>query len=195
MRTAHVGLAVAIATCVMAPTASAQHTVRFDPASRTIIEGTSNVHRWSCATTKFDTKAEVPDAPPAEFGRALTSLTVTIPVASLDCGNGDMNRNLQNAMHADRHPMITYRMTSYDATPTAGSYEVVMHGILTINGVERPTDVKATVTPNGSGGASAVGSASINTTDFGVKPVSVLLGTLRTRPQVTITLRMTAIRG
>jgi len=195
MRTAHLGLAATIATCVMATSARAQHTVHFDPASRIIIEGTSNVHRWSCATTKFDATAEVPDAPATDFGKALTSLTVTIPVASLDCGHGDMNKNLQNAMHADKHPTITYRMTSYDATPSAGSYEIVMHGVLTINGVDRPTDVKATVTPNGSGGASAVGSASLNTTQFGVKPVSVLLGTLRTSPQVTITLRITGTRS
>lgn len=195
MRTAHLGLAATAATCVMSAPASAQHTIHFDRVSRIVIEGTSNVHRWSCATTKFDATAEAPDASATELGKALTSLSVTIPVASIDCGHGDMNKNLQNAMHADKHPTIGYRMTSYDATPSAGSYEIVMHGVLTINGVDRPTDVKATVTPTGSGGASAVGSAAINTTDFGVKPVSVLLGTLRTSPQVTITLRMTGTRS
>jgi hypothetical protein len=50
------------------------------------------------------------------------------------------------------------------------------------------------VTPNASGGAEVVGSTPLKTTDYSVQPVKVMLGTLRTSPDVTITFRLTAVR-
>lgn len=174
--------------------ALAQRPVTFSPASKIVIEGKSNVHAWTCATSTFTATAEVPDLPATESGSKLTALTLSIPVSSLDCGHGDMNKNLRKAMHADQHPAIGYRMTSYDATRKGDSYDVSMNGMVTINGVEKPVHVHASVTPNTSGGAEIVGSAPIRTTDFGVQPVKVMLGTLRTSPDVTITFRLTAAR-
>ena len=174
--------------------ALAQQAVTFAPASKIVIEGKSNVHAWTCATSTFTATTEVPDLPASESGSKLTALTLSIPVSSLDCGHGDMNKNLRKAMHADQHPTIGYRMTSYDATRKGDSYDVSMSGMVTINGVEKPIHVHASVTPNASGGAEIVGSAPIRTTDFGVQPVKVMLGTLRTSPDVTITFRLTAAR-
>jgi polyisoprenoid-binding protein YceI len=172
----------------------AQGAVTFTPASKIVIEGKSNVHAWTCATSTFEATVTVPDLPATESGSRLTALTLTIPVSSLDCGHGDMNKNLRKTMHADQHPTITYRMTSYDAARKGDSYDVSMNGTATINGVEKPVHVHASVTPNASGGAEIVGSAPIRTTDFGVQPVKVMLGTLRTSPDVTITFRLTAVR-
>ena len=178
----------------LAAPAPAQRTVTFSPASKIVVEGKSNVHAWTCATSSFEASVTAPDLPASESGSKLTALTLTIPVSSLDCGHGDMNKNLRKTMHADQHPTITYRMTSYDATRRGDSYDVSMNGTATINGVEKAVQVHASVTPNASGGAEIVGSAPIRTTDFGVQPVKVMLGTLRTSPDVTITFRLTAAR-
>lgn len=185
-------LSLAAVLLIAAP-AGAQRTVAFSPASKIVIEGKSNVHAWTCATSTFDATATAPDLAATESGSKLTALTIAIPVSSLDCGHGDMNKNLRKAMHADQHPTIGYRMTSYDATKKGDSYDAIVEGMVTINGVERPVRVHASVTPNASGGAEVVGSAPIRTTDFGVQPVKVMLGTLRTSPDVTITFRLTAI--
>jgi polyisoprenoid-binding protein YceI len=174
--------------------AQAQHTFTFAPESKIVIEGSSNVHAWTCATSTFTAAAESPDLPAPETGSKLTSLSLSIPVESLDCGHGDMNSNLRKAMHADAHPDIAVRLTSYEATRQGDSYDVTLTGDLTINGVAKPIVVRASVTPNGTGGASIVGSAPVTTTDFGVQPVRVMLGALRTSANVTITFRLTAIR-
>jgi polyisoprenoid-binding protein YceI len=187
-------LVLVTAAVSLATPSWAQRPVTFSPASKIVVEGRSNVHAWTCATSSFDAAVTAPDLPGTESGSKLTALSLSIPVASLDCGHGDMNKNLRKTMHADQHPTITYRMTTYDATRKGDSYEVNMNGLVTINGVEKPVHVHASVTPIASGGAEVVGSAPIKTTDFGVQPVKVMLGTLRTSPDVTITFRLTATR-
>jgi polyisoprenoid-binding protein YceI len=176
-------------------TGTGAHATRYALSGKIAIEGSSNVHGWTCATSTFDAAVEGPDVGSAEVGKALTSMVVTVPVSSIDCGQGSMNGNLRKAMHADRYPDVRYRMTSYDGELRGDGFAAVVHGVLTINGTDRPTDLKATVTPDGAGGAGVVGSASIDTRDFGVKPVSALLGTMRTSPKVTITFRLAAARG
>lgn len=187
-------LSVAAATAALAAPASAQRTVTFTTVSRIVIEGKSNVHAWTCATSSFEATATAPDLPAGESGSKLSALSLSIPVKSIDCGHGDMNRNLQKAMHADQHQVITFHMNSYEAVKKGDSYDAVMHGTLTINGVDKPVDVRASVTPNASGGAEVVGSTPLKTTDYSVQPVKVMLGTLRTSPDVTITFRLTAVR-
>ena len=183
--------AALLSLAMSASSAAAQGAGKLALSGRIAIEGKSNLHDWTCATEKFEATVESP-GPAADVGKALTSLTVTVPVKSIDCGHGGMNDNLRKAMHADQHPTVEYRMTSYTAERHGDGYAATVQGVLTINGVERPTELKATVTPNDSGGAGAVGSAPITTTDFGVKPVSAMLGTMRTSPKVTITFRLTA---
>lgn len=188
-------LSLAAAVLSLAAPVRAQHSITFTPASRIVIEGRSNVHAWTCATSSFEATATAPDLPATESGSRLTALSLSIPVKSIDCGHGDMNRNLQKAMHADEHQTITFRMTSYDAVKKGDSYDAMLRGTLTINGVEKPVDVRASVTPNASGGAEVVGSTPLKTTDYNVQAVKVMLGTLRTSPDVTITFRLTAVRN
>lgn len=187
-------LSLAAASLVITAPALAQRSVTFSPASKIVIEGRSNVHAWTCATSNFEATITAPDLPATESGSKLTAVALSIPVKSIDCGHGDMNRNLQKAMHADEHEMITFRMTAYEAAKKGDSYDAVMRGTLTINGVDKPVDVRASVTPNASGGAEVVGSTPLKTTDYNVQPVKVMLGTLRTSPDVTITFRLTALR-
>lgn len=176
-----------------ASSAGAQQKLYFSPVSKIVIEGKSNIHAWTCATSTFDAAVDAPKLPPAETGSKLTDLTITIPIRSLDCGHGDMNKNLQKTMHADKNPAVKFRMTSYESAKKGDSYDAIVHGVLTINAIDKPILLRASVTPNAAGGASIVGSAPVKTTDFGVAPVKVMLGTLRTSPDVTITFRLTAI--
>ncbi len=191
--TAMLRLSVAATALALAVPAGAQQSVTFSPASKIVIEGRSNVHAWTCATSSFEATATAPDLPATESGSKLTALSLSIPVKSIDCGHGDMNRNLQKAMHADEHQTVTFRMTSYEAARKGDSYDAVLRGTLTINGVDKPVDVRASVTPTASG-AEVVGSTPVKTTDYNVQAVKVMLGTLRTSPDVTITFRLTAVR-
>jgi polyisoprenoid-binding protein YceI len=164
------------------------------PGSRIVINGTSNVHKWDCFTTRFTAVIEAAASPPSEVGKALGALDVTVPVRDIDCGHGGMTSNLRKAMHADQHPDVRFRMSSYEATAVRGgaAYDATIAGMLTINGVEKPVTVKATVVPDGKGGGRAEGSVDIRTTDYGVKPVRALMGSIRTGDRVTVVLTVVA---
>ena len=159
--------------------------------SKITILGTSNLHAWECSTSKFETTIEVP-AGSKEIGKAVTAVVAEIPVNQIDCEHGGMAGNLQKAMHADKNPTIRYRMTGYQATPEAGAYAATLKGVLTINGVDKPLDLKATVTPDGKGNATAVSSVAIHTPDFGVERVSAFFGRIKTGEDVTIKLEIKA---
>ncbi|MFL5582028.1 MAG: YceI family protein [Gemmatimonadaceae bacterium] len=189
-------VAALLALAVGSPALAQGARLKPGAGSRVVIQGTSNMHKWDCVSTSFTGTAEVPSGTPAEVGKAVTSLAVTIPARSIDCGNGTMNNNLRKAMKAEQHPNVTFRLTSYDAAPAgaSGAYNATVTGSLTIAGTERPVELKATVSPDGKGGARAEGSTEIRTTDYGVPIVRALMGTLKTGERITVVLTIVATR-
>ena len=191
MRVIAAALFTLVAVTTPAPGQSVR--LRIDPASKITVLGTSNVHKWDCSTSTFTAVIDAPHVTGNVIGKEVTRLDVTIPVKSLDCGERKMNENMRKAMRMDTHPDITFSMTSYAASgKTGGAYEATIQGNLTINGVKKPVELKATVTPDGNGGVRAEGSTELNTPDFGVAPVKALLGTIRTGERVTVVLTIIA---
>ena len=177
-------LLVASAATLGAQTA----TVSLANTSTIRVDGTSNVHAWHLATSTFTSTIEM--AAPATAASTVESVTLTIPVTSLKSGKGGLDKNTYKALNADKHPTITFRMTSYSAEPKDGAFAAKVGGTLTVNGVTR--DVLLLATISGEPGAlQAVGSTKFNMTDFGVKPITALMGTIRTGNEVTITFDLT----
>ena len=58
-------------------------------------------------------------------------------------------------------------------------------GKLTINGVEKEITMNATMSGDAAA-LKAVGSVKLKMTDFGIKPVTALMGTIRTGDEVTV---------
>jgi len=159
---------------------------RLQVSSGTVtVLGTSNVHDWKCSSA-VSPAIVVPSSTAADLGKNITSLSLSIPVRSLDCGNGQMNGNLAKALHADAHPTIGFQLTSYSANSGSGGYQATAKGSLTINGVTRAVTLSGTARPDGKGGLRAEASTKLNTNDFGVEPVKALLGSIRTGEMVTI---------
>src|SRR4051812_49047074 len=101
MRVHIVSLALAFATA-----AQAQSTARVAvaPESRLWIDGTSNLHNWSCKATTLDAAIDV-DAAAVQIAaappKALRHVQVKVPVKSMKCGHGAMDDNLYKALKAD----------------------------------------------------------------------------------------------
>ena len=171
--------------------------VRFQVTSGTItILGTSNIHDWKCSTSTLNPTVMVPSSAGMEMGKSVTSISLSIPVKSLECGNGQMNGNLAKALHADEHPAIGFQLVSYvGRAAAAGGYQATVTGSLTINGITRQVTLSGTAHPDGNGALRATGSTSFSTKDFGVEPVKALLGTIKTGEQVTIEATIDWIRA
>lgn len=172
-----------------ATTASAQSVkMALDPASTIRVDGKSNVHVWHAATSEITATIQV--VPPIGESK-VESVSLSLPVTSLKSGKGGLDKNLYKALNAEKNPTITFEMKTYNATPKGDVYAAVITGDLTVNGVTKPVTAEATMTPTEKDGLRAVGSTALKMTDFGVKPVTALLGTIRTADAITVKFDLT----
>ena len=153
------------------------------PASTIRVEGTSNIHDWHATSSQITATIQV-NPPIAES--KVESVTLSLPVISLKSGKGGLDKNLYKALNAEKNPTITFVMKTYDATPEGDGFAAVITGLLTVNGVEKEVKAEATMTTDARGGLKAVGTSALKMTDFGVKPVTALLGTIRTADAITV---------
>jgi polyisoprenoid-binding protein YceI len=148
--------------------------------SKLWIEGTSTVKSFTCTATKVE--VSVVAEPGAAPGDLVESASLVVPVSSLDCRNGTMNGHMQKALKADKNPTISWKMTSYRVEGT----NVVMNGSLTIAGKENPIELRATGTADANGTIRMKGSTKLKMTEYGVKPPSLMLGSMKVGDPVTV---------
>jgi len=179
--------------------ASAQETARVSvsPESKLWIDGTSNLHGWSCKAEKMDAAidldataaAQVAVAPP----KALKKVSVKVPVKSLKCGHGAMDDNLYKALNADATPEISYILATFEAAPGESKDAFTLHtvGTLTIAGKENKLSMDVQATRAADGTVKAVGMVPIKMTDFGIKPPTAIFGRLKTGDEVKVNFELT----
>ena len=159
--------------------------------SKLWIEGGSNLHDWSCKASAIDAAIDVDAAfltAESASPTLLKKVEVKVPVRNLKCGHGGMDNNLYKALKADDTPEISYIMATFDVVPGAArdSFTVKAVGALKIAGTEKPVDMDVTATRLADGSVRAEGALPLLMTDFGVKPPTAMLGTLRTSNKVTV---------
>jgi polyisoprenoid-binding protein YceI len=184
---------VALITLAVAA-AGAQETARVavSPESKLWIEGTSNLHGWSCKATTLDAAVEIDPAAAAQVAvappKALKKVHVKVPVKSIKCGHGGMDDNVYKALKADDSPEISYILATFEAVPGEAKDSFMLHtvGSLTIAGKENKVsmDVAATRLPDGT--VKATGMVPIKMTDFGIKPPTAIFGRLKTGDDVKV---------
>lgn len=179
--------------------AGAQETARVavSPDSKLWIEGTSNLHGWSCKAEKMDASIEVDAAAAAMLNaappKALKRVHVKVPVKSLKCGHGGMDDNLYKALNADASPDISYIMATFEAVPgdVKDSFTLKTVGTLTVAGKENKIAMDVVATRLADGSVKAVGMVPIKMTDYGIKPPTAIFGRLKTGDDVKVNFELT----
>jgi len=166
------------------------------PESKLWIEGTSNLHGWSCKAEKFDAAIELDAAAVAELTtatpKALKRVEVKVPVKALKCGHGGMDDNLYKALKADQTPEISYILATFDAAPgEADAFTLKTNGTLAIAGKENKLTMEVMAIRLPDGTVKATGMVPIKMTDFGIKPPTAIFGTLRTGDEVRVNFALT----
>lgn len=166
-------------------------TYRFTPDSRVWVEGTSNVHDWSCEAEQLTGSLNA--ATTNASLSSLTGLTVSVPVAGLECGNGTMNRKLRDALGSSpiRFQLSNARVGQPNSS---GRFLAEANGQLTIHGTSRTQRVRANGRRLANNRFQFTGETSLKMSDFGVQPPRALAGTLRTGDQVTVKFDVTVSR-
>ena len=159
--------------------------------SRLWIEGGSNVRSWSCDATRIDASVTGDTIAPAATAKAVSTAArrarLVIPVAQIDCRNGTMNEHLRKALKADAKSTIEYRIASWELVPaSADSGAVTTKGTLAMAGAEKPIDVELTATRGTQGTWRLDGSKTLRMTEWGIKPPTLMFGTMRVKDPVTI---------
>lgn len=165
------------------------------PQSRLWIKGTSTVRDFECKATSFDTRVEATGASVVneilDGGQSVQSVDVRVPAAQLECGNGTMNEHMLKALKAKENPQIVFRLTSYQSAKTANGVRGELAGVLTLGGVEKAITMQGTARAGDSGTLQVLGSYEVNMRDFGLKPPSLMMGTMKVGERVTVNYDLT----
>lgn len=149
--------------------------------SRLWIEGDSSLHPWSCEASSPAADIHVDTQSP----QLVRALTLRVAVAQIECGNESMNGKLREALHAQQHPFIEYRLTQAERVP-GNKLRLEAMGDLSINGKTRPAVFQVDVALAPDGTAQANGSIVMLMSDFQVEPPTAMLGLIKTADQITV---------
>jgi polyisoprenoid-binding protein YceI len=174
-----------LATATMAATLAPA--ISIADGSKVWVTGTSTVRGWRCETAQVTGSAQgAASTAIADLG-AVSEAGMSLTVASLDCKNGTMNNHMRNALKAAEAPAIRLRAGDVSVTPSGDAEGAVrLTGPLTIAGQDRPVTVDGTLVRAPSGELRFRGSKQLNMTEWGVRPPSLMMGTMRVNPNVTV---------
>jgi polyisoprenoid-binding protein YceI len=177
-----------IAPAVMAATPRAV-ALDLQPASRLWISGSSTVRSFECSATAFDANVEsVPGATTAVLAgeKAVTAVEIRVNTERLDCKNGTMNEHMLKALKAKTNPTIVFKLASYDLAKQADAVRVTLNGTLSMGGVEKPISLAANATEGTSGMLHVVGTHELRMSEWGLKPPTLMLGTMKVDERVKV---------
>ena len=178
---------------LLAAATPANPTLTLLPASTLSVAGTSTVRSFTCAARTFTaavaTTGGEPVAAVLAGERAVTATEVAVDVAALDCRNGTMNAHMAKALKAPQHPTIAFRMTGYEsaraADGAAGATGTVT-GVLTLAGVQKTITMRGAAAAAADGALRVTGTHALRMTEYGIKPPSLMLGTMKVGDEVTV---------
>jgi polyisoprenoid-binding protein YceI len=160
------------------------------PGSRLWFDGSSSVKDFTCKAEKVDatvvTVAANAAASIVAGEKSVTSADLSVPVISLDCDNGTMNGHMRKALDVKTYPTIAFALRSYDLVRSAESVAVTLTGTLTIHGTPQPVTLQAQATGSADGMLHLTGLYELNMKEYGVKPPSLMLGTMNVREKVKV---------
>jgi polyisoprenoid-binding protein YceI len=158
----------------------AQDTYNISKDSEMEVLGTSNIHDWEAEVKKIEGNIQMMDD-------MVQSVSVSIPVKSLDSGKGGMNSNMYKALKADKHENIMFELESAEMVSGDPASEMMLSakGNLTIAGKTNPITMEVKATKSDSG-YTFTGKQVVNMTDYGVEPPTAMFGTIATGEEVTI---------
>ena len=180
-----------LVTLLPALAAATRHdALDLQPESRLWVAGTSTVRSFQCQAATFDAKLESAGTDPVAAvlagQKAVSTVEVTVPVEKLDCRNGTMNEHMRKALKAKEFPTVVFRAATYELTRANDTVAVTLNGSLTLGGVEKPITVKAQAKSGANGTLIVSGTREVRMTEFGLKPPTLMLGTMKVDERITV---------
>lgn len=204
-RTRRLTMRTASVLCALLATSAAQAAslpearprIALAPGSQLMLRGKSTLHDYASAATRMELAVELVDALPAgasplarlTLPGAIKSIVLTIPVEAMKSEKNGLDKNMYKALKAAENPNITFRLMAPAIASGAESTAFHVAGELELAGKSQPieVDVRASETPEG---IVLEGSKALLMSDFGIKPPTMFLGTLKTADRVVVEWRL-----
>lgn len=157
------------------------------------VEGTSTLHDWTADAEKVNSEISFDTSALEEQANPVTSLSLTIPVESLESGKGKMNRKMYDALKKDDHPNIMFELSNAEVTEADSAMttmEMNATGDLTIAGTNKEITLPVTGEKQDDGSYKFTGEYEMNMEDYNVDPPSAMFGTIKSGEMVTITFEL-----
>ena len=154
------------------------------PQSKLWVEGTSTVRGFTCKAGEVDATVQVATTGAVQAvvsgEKVVSAVDVKVPAGKLDCGNGTMNGHMAKALKSAEFPAITFVLGAYEPGPTG-----TVSGQLTLGGVTKPVTLKASA-KDADGALQLTGAYELDMTAFGIKPPTLMMGTMKVGKVVTV---------
>ena len=199
----HAALAALFLGVLLAPHAARPDglSLRLDPSSKLWLDGDSTLHHWSAhaitmgATFELAPGAKVDSLEALVRNGGLASATLRVPVNALRSGEDGLDKNLRDALHADRFPQIEFAIHSIkSAGREGGGLKLTLAGTLSIAGVAKELEVAAEAVPTPEGNLRITGERDVKMTEHGVTPPVLMLGAIKTADLVQVKFELLLVR-
>lgn len=152
---------------------------------KTTVDGTSTLHDWQLLSDQGQAQASF-QLQKNEL-KGIQSLTFTLQTESLKSSRSGLAKNAYKALASSKHKNIVYTMKSGTVTKKGTGYTIVTDGSLQIAGKAFPLKLTSTATVDNSGKISVSCSTKFNMSSYGIKPPTVLLGSIKTADPIALT--------
>jgi polyisoprenoid-binding protein YceI len=183
-----------LAAISLPATLFAQAKYRVQSATITLA-GTSTLHDWTMKASQANSDAVFQVGANDKISD-LTNLSFTMPAKGLKSEHAMMDNNTYKALDIDKNPNISFVLSNADITPVdATTYNIKAKGRLTIAGTTKETDLVATGKFNPADKSLQVtGAKKFKMTDYGVKPPTVMFGSIKTGDDITVSYNLKFIK-
>ncbi|TJZ53609.1 YceI family protein [Sphingobacterium olei] len=149
------------------------------------IDGTSTLHDWNMKSASGHTSVTMT----LKDGQItdVSALSFTVEATSLKSNKSGLDKNAYKALNTSANKNITYKATSGTVSKSGGNYIIKTNGTLTIGTTSKPLALSSTATVNSDNSVSVKGGATFNMSNYGVTPPTVMMGTIKTGDEITIT--------
>ena len=157
------------------------------PQSRLWVAGSSTVRSWECKATAFDATVDAKSLTLSDLmlkDAVVQTVEVKVPTEKMDCGNGTMNEHMLKALKAKDNPVIDFKLLGYQLTPGTNGAGTLT-GNLTIGGRTNQVAITAKAA-DANGQLHVTGTYELKMSDYGLKPPTLMLGTLKVGDAVKV---------
>jgi hypothetical protein len=160
------------------------------PASSLWVEGKSTIRDWKCTANSVQADIEVRGEDPIRRLMAgensVGVVEFSLATAGLDCANNTMNEHMKKALKAEQHAKIAFTVDSYELKLQDGNRRGTLVGNLSLGGARKAIAVDVAFSLSEEGILRVTGTHALTMTDYGLKPPSLMLGTMKVRDNVLI---------